>query len=58
MRLICKLLIAAGLLSIGGCVVAPAPAGAYVGPALVAPAPVVVGGYWYGSHYYYYGRRW
>jgi hypothetical protein len=58
MRLICKLLIAAGLLSIGGCVVAPAPAGAYVGPAVVAPAPVVVGGYWYGPHYYYYGRRW
>jgi uncharacterized membrane protein len=59
MRLICKILLAAGLLSLGGCVVAPVPAGAYVGPAVVAPVPVVaVGGYWYGPHYYYYGRRW
>jgi hypothetical protein len=57
MRLICKVLIAAGLLSLGGCVVAPTPAGAYVGPAVIAPAPVVVGGYWYGPHYYY-GRHW
>jgi hypothetical protein len=57
MRLIGKLLIVAGLLSLGGCVVAPTPVGAYVGPAVVAPAPVVVGGYWYGPRYYY-GRHW
>lgn len=60
MRLICKVLIAGGLLSLGGCVVAPTPAGTYVGPAVVAPVPyTAVGGYWYGyGPHYYYGRRW
>jgi hypothetical protein len=56
-----KLLIGTAILAmtgIAGCVVVP-PRVAYVGPAVVAPAPVVVfnpffgwwGGYGYGYHY-------
>ncbi|MBS0450394.1 MAG: hypothetical protein JSS14_03710 [Proteobacteria bacterium] len=59
----------AAVLALGGCVVAPPAYGPYGGPAVVAPAPVVVappvsvgigvGGY-YGRPYYgrpgYYGR--
>jgi hypothetical protein len=61
MRLIPKILIALGFLSLGGCVVAPVapPAGAYVGPQVVAAPYVAVRPYygWYGPGYYY-GRRW
>jgi branched-subunit amino acid ABC-type transport system permease component len=51
MRAIVKLLIAVGFATaLAGCVVAPVgPPRAYVGAAVVAPAPVVVvgGGYWH-----------
>src|SRR5580704_165051 len=62
MRIIPKILIALGFLSLGGCVVAPVgpPAGVYVGPQVVAAPYVAVSPYyygWYGPHYYY-GRRW
>jgi len=59
MRLIPKILITLGFLSLGGCVVAPvAPPGVYVGPQVVAPYVAVSPYYgWYGPHYYY-GRRW
>ena len=62
MRLIPKILITLGFLSLGGCVVAPVgpPAGVYVGPQVVAAPYVAVTPYyygWYGPRYYY-GRRW
>ena len=62
MRLITKLLIVLGFISLGGCVIAPVgpPPGAYAGAQVVVPGPyVAVSPYygWYGPHYYY-GRRW
>lgn len=61
MRLVTKILITLGFMSLGGCVVAPVapPAGAYVGTAVVAPYVAVSPYYygWYGPRYYY-GRRW
>jgi hypothetical protein len=59
MRLLPKILITLGFLSLGGCVVAPvAPPGVY-GGAVVAPYVAVSPYYygWYGPRYYY-GRRW
>jgi hypothetical protein len=62
MKLVPKLLIALGFLSLGGCVVAPVgpPARVYVGPEVVAATPyVAVAPYYYGyGAHYYYGRRW
>ncbi|HKD55679.1 MAG TPA: hypothetical protein VKB72_15805 [Steroidobacteraceae bacterium] len=55
MRGVVKLLIALGIAAaLSGCVVAPVgPPGAYVGAAVVAPAPVVV-----VVHGGYYWHRW
>ena len=62
MKLIPKLLIVLGFVSLGGCVVAPVgpPRGVYVGPEVVVGAPyVAVSPYYYGyGPHYYYGRRW
>jgi hypothetical protein len=62
MKAASKLLIVLGLLSMGGCVVAPVglPARLYVAPAVVGPAPyVAISPYYYGyGSRYYYGRRW
>jgi hypothetical protein len=64
MKLIPKLLIVLGFVSLTGCVVAPVgPApGVYVAPQVVVPGPYVAVSpyyYGYGPHYYYgYGRRW
>ena len=54
MRSIVKLLIALGAATIlSGCVVAPVgPPRAYVGAAVVAPAPVVVVRGWYGGYWH------
>jgi hypothetical protein len=62
MRLLSKILITLGFISLGGCVVAPVgpPPGAYVGAQVVAAPYVAVSPYyfgWYGPRYYY-GRRW
>jgi hypothetical protein len=62
MRLMSKLLITLGFISLSGCVVAPVgpPSGAYVGAQVVVPAPYVAVRpyyYWYGPHFYD-GRRW
>jgi len=62
MNVLGKLLIVIGLLSLGGCVIAPVgpAAGVYVGPRIVAPAPyVAVSPYYYGyGPRFYYGRHW
>ena len=61
MKLVAKLWIALGFLSLGGCVVAPVgPPRVYVGPELVAATPfVAVAPYYYGyGAHFYYGRRW
>jgi hypothetical protein len=57
MRLVTKLLIALGIVSLGGCVVVPVgpPRAVYYGPGpYVAVSPYYYG---YGPRYYY-GRRW
>jgi hypothetical protein len=60
MKVISKLLIVLGFLSLGGCVIAPfgPPPRAYVGPQVVG-SYVAVSPYYYGyGPRFYYGRRW
>ena len=61
MKIVTKLLIVSGFMSLAGCVVAPVGApGVYVGPQVVVPGPyVAVRPYYYGyGPRFYYGPRW